>query len=73
MMEYIVVSVTALIASALSLFSGFGLGTLLMPVFAIFFPLQIAIASTAIVHLANNLFKVGLLAKKADTKVVMNI
>jgi len=71
-MEYIVVSIAALVVSTLTLFSGFGLGTLLMPVFAIFFPLEIAIASTAVVHLANNLFKVVLLGKKADIKVVLS-
>jgi uncharacterized membrane protein YfcA len=70
-MEYIVVSLAALVVSALTLFSGFGLGTLLMPVFAIFFPLKIAIASTAIVHLANNLLKVSLLGKDADKKAVL--
>jgi hypothetical protein len=70
-MEYVVVSVAALIASALTLFSGFGLGTLLMPVVAIFFPLEIAIAITAIVHLANNVFKVGLLGKKANRSVLL--
>jgi len=70
-MEYIAVSIAALVVSALTLFSGFGLGTLLMPFFAIFFPLEIAIASTAIVHLANNLFKVWLMGKKADIKVVL--
>jgi uncharacterized protein len=48
-MEYVVVCLVALIVSGLTLFSGFGIGTLLMPVFAIFFPLQIAIAATAIV------------------------
>src|SRR4030043_2076214 len=71
-MEFIVVSIAALIVSALTLFSGFGLGTLLMPVFAIFFPLKIAIACTAVVHLANNLFKVGLMGKKANMKVVFS-
>ena len=59
-MEYIVVCLAALLASALTLFSGFGLGTLLMPVVAIFFPLNLAIAITAIVHLLNNLFKFAL-------------
>jgi hypothetical protein len=39
------------LASALTLFSGFGLGTLLMPVVALFFPLDLAIAMTAMVHL----------------------
>lgn len=71
-MEYIAVSLAALVVSALTLFSGFGLGTLLMPVFALFFPLEIAIASTAIVHLANNLFKVGLVGKKADMGVALS-
>lgn len=71
-MDYIAVSLAAIVVSALTLFSGFGLGTLLMPVFAIFFPLEVAIASTAVVHLANNLFKIGLLGKKADIKVVLS-
>lgn len=61
----------ALAASSLTLFSGFGLGTLLMPVIAIFFPLELAIAMTAMVHLANNLFKIGLLGRKADHSVLL--
>ena len=56
--QYIVLYLAALAVSGLTLFSGFGLGTLLMPVFAIFFPIEIAVAMTAVVHLANNLFKV---------------
>jgi uncharacterized membrane protein YfcA len=63
--------VAALLASALTLFSGFGLGTLLMPVVALFFPLELAIAMTAMVHLANNLFKIGMLGRKADSSVLM--
>lgn len=59
--QYVVLCLTALLVSGLTLFSGFGLGTLLMPAFAIFFPIEIAVAMTAFVHLANNLFKLGLL------------
>lgn len=70
-LEIIVVCIAALAASTLTLFSGFGLGTLLMPVIAIFFPLELAIAMTAMVHLANNLFKIGLLGKKADYSVLL--
>jgi len=70
-MEMIAVCFAALLASALTLFSGFGLGTLLMPVVALFFPLELAIAMTAIVHLANNLFKIGLLGRKADAVVLI--
>jgi uncharacterized membrane protein YfcA len=69
--EIFVVSSAALFASALTLFSGFGLGTLLMPVVAIFFPVEVAIAITAMVHLANNLFKVALLGKEADCSVML--
>jgi uncharacterized membrane protein YfcA len=69
--DIIVVSVAALFASGLTLFSGFGLGTLLMPVVAVFFPVEIAIAITAMVHLANNLFKVVLLGKKAVRSVLL--
>lgn len=70
-MIYFIVCITALIASGLTLFSGFGLGTILMPAFALFFPVEIAIAMTAIVHLANNIFKIFLIGKKADLKVLL--
>ncbi|MBN1474831.1 MAG: sulfite exporter TauE/SafE family protein [Syntrophaceae bacterium] len=70
-MEYIVVCLVAVLVSALTLFSGFGLGTVLMPAFALFFPVPVAIAATAVVHLANNIFKVFLVGKKADWSVVL--
>lgn len=69
-LEYLVVPLVALLASGLTLFSGFGLGTLLMPVVALFFPLPLAIAMTALVHLANNVFKTGLLGRHADLGVL---
>lgn len=71
-MEYVLICIVALIGSGLTLFSGFGLGTLLVPVFAIFFPIEIAISLTAIVHFLNNLFKLILLGKQANKKVVLN-
>lgn len=71
MMEFFIVCLVAMAASALTLFSGFGLGTLLMPVVALFFPLETAIAMTAVVHLANNGFKIALLGKNADVGVVL--
>jgi len=69
-MEYIVVCLVAALVSLLTLFSGFGLGTALMPAFALFFPLPVAIAATAVIHLANNIFKVFLVGSKADWGVV---
>jgi uncharacterized membrane protein YfcA len=70
MIEYVVVCLVALGASALTLFSGFGLGTLLLPAFLIFFDAPIAVAMTAVVHFANNLAKLGLVGRFADRTVV---
>lgn len=69
-MDTLIIPLAALLASLLTLFSGFGLGTLLMPVVAIFFPLEVAIGITAMVHFANNLFKLVLLGRQADLGVV---
>ena len=70
-MEYVIVALAAFFSSALTLFSGFGLGTLLLPAFAVFFPNEVAVAATAIVHAANNLLKVALLGQKADRSIVL--
>jgi len=70
-MEYLIISLTALAASGLTLFSGFGLGTILMPVMALFFPPDLAISLTAIVHLLNNLLKLTLFARHATMQVLV--
>jgi len=59
----VLLCLTAFLASLLTLFSGFGLGTLLMPVAAIFFPVAVAVALTALVHLLNSLFKLAVLGR----------
>lgn len=71
MLSYFIICSVALGVSALTLFSGFGLGALLMPAFALFFPVEFAIAATAVVHLVNNIFKLALLGKKAKLAVVL--
>jgi len=71
-LDILIISLAAFTASGLTLFSGFGLGTLLMPVVAIFFPVEVAIALTAMVHLANNLFKLALLGKDANRKILLS-
>jgi len=70
-MDIIIISITALLTSLLTFFTGFGLGTILTPVFAIFFPIDIAIALTGIVHLLNNIFKLGLVGKEVNKKVAL--
>lgn len=70
-MAYPIICLAAFLASGLTLFSGFGLGTLLLPVMAVFFPIDLAIALTAVVHFLNNLFKLALLGRYADKTVVV--
>lgn len=70
-LDYAVICLVSLAAAGLTLFSGFGLGTVLTPVMAIFFPVETAIAMTAIVHFANNLFKFSLFYKLANLGVVL--
>lgn len=65
----LIIIITAFLASLLTLFSGFGLGTLLMPVVAIFFPITVAVALTAFVHLLNNMFKLAALWHDVDWPV----
>jgi len=69
-MSFALVALAAVLVSALTMFSGFGLGTLLMPVFALFFPVESAVAATAVVHAANNVLKAAVLGRSADWNVV---
>ncbi|MFM9028314.1 MAG: TSUP family transporter [Bacteroidota bacterium] len=67
----LVICLTAFVAALLTFFSGFGLGTLLSPVFMLFFPVDISIALTGIVHFFNNLFKLALMGKMADRGILV--
>lgn len=70
-MEYLIIPIVAFLVAILTFFSGFGLGTILTPVFMIFFPVELAIALTGVVHFFNNLFKLVLVGKKADKKTLI--
>ena len=71
LIPYFIISLVAFGAAILTFFSGFGLGTLLFPAFALFVELEIAIAMTAIVHLANNLLKFGLVFRGINLQILM--
>ncbi len=70
-MEIILISAVAFITAILTFFSGFGLGTILTPVFMIYFPVDLSIALTGIVHFLNNLFKLVLVGKGANKNVLI--
>lgn len=69
--EYVVVPLSALGAAVVTFLSGFGLGTLLMPVFALFFPVPLAIAPTAIVYFLNNVFEMAFLYRYVNVRVAL--
>lgn len=71
MTSEIIVYLTALFASGLTLISGFGLGTIMLPVFALYFPIELAVGMTAIVHVLNNGFKMGLIYKHIQWNTVL--
>jgi len=70
-MEIYIITLAAFATAILTFFSGFGLGTILTPVFAIFFPVDLAIALTGVVHFCNNLFKIVLVGRKTDIAVLI--
>lgn len=67
-----IICTIAFLVSLLTFFSGFGLGTLLLPAFALFFPIDLAVGMTAIVHFLSNLLKLGLVVKFAHWKTVFS-
>lgn len=70
-METLIICTVAFLTAILTFYSGFGLGTILMPVFAFFFPVDVAIALTGVVHFSNNIFKLILVGKKTDKTVLL--
>lgn len=70
-MEYFIIAITVLFGAGMTFFSGFGLGTLMLPVFSLFFDIPVAVGATAIVHLSNNLFKFFLVRKHIHFKTYL--
>lgn len=59
-LTFILVLIITFIMSALTLLTGFGVGTILTPTFAFVYDAKTAVFLVSIVHLANNLLKFGL-------------
>ncbi|MBI5117121.1 hypothetical protein HZA56_11660 [Candidatus Poribacteria bacterium] len=69
-METIVTVAVTLPVAVLTLLTGFGLGTALTPVFAIFYDVKLAVLMVAIVHLLNNAFKLYLFRAHVDFAII---
>jgi len=65
------VFIVTIFISLLTFYSGFGLGTLLTPVMMLFFPFDVAIALTGIVHLFNNILKFVLVKKHINSSILL--
>lgn len=72
-MDILVLVLVSFGASCLTFFSGFGLGTMLTPVFIVLTggDLVLAMMMTAIVHFANNVFKFLLMKKSIDWSIAL--
>jgi uncharacterized protein len=70
-MTILLIALVAFFAAILTFFSGFGLGTILTPVLMAFFPVDLAIALTGVVHFFNNIFKLLLVGRQADRAVLL--
>ena len=64
------ICLAAFLVAAMVLMSGFGLGTLLTPLFAVFYDIKIAVLLVAVVHFSNNLFKLGLFFRHLDWAIL---
>lgn len=70
-MTFALVIAAAFLASILTFFTGFGLGTVLLAVFVLVSPVSFAIAATAVVHLTNNVFKLFMVGKHARKDILI--
>lgn len=71
LLPYFLLAFVAMITSFATFFSGFGLGTLLLPVFSFFFEIEVAILATALVHCTNVIFKFGLTVRFLDFSILV--
>lgn len=71
-MNELIIVVAAFVGALLTFFSGFGLGTILTPIFALFYPIEYAVIMTALVHFANNILKIILVGKSINKNVLFS-
>jgi len=65
----ILILAACFLTGLLTLLSGFGLSTLLVPFFTLLYNVKVALFIVAIIHLTNNIFKLILFRKDVDLKI----
>lgn len=66
----ILILIVTFIVAGLTLLTGFGLGTVLTPVFTFFYDVKLAVLMVAVVHFLNNLLKLTLFWKNVDLLII---
>ena len=69
-LQYVVLISISLLTSIITLFTGFGVGTIMMPVMALFFDVKVAIFLAAIVHFFNNISRLLLYHKHVRWEII---
>lgn len=68
--QYVVLIPITLATSVITLFTGFGVGTIMMPVLALFFDVKVAIFLAAIVHFFNNVSRLLLYRTEINWQII---
>lgn len=69
-LDHLLLYLATVVAAALTLVAGFGLGTMLTPLFALAYDVKLAVSLVAVIHLVNNIFKLVLFRKHVDYSIV---
>lgn len=68
--QYFLLILITLGTSVVTLFTGFGVGTIMMPIMALFFDVKVAIFLAAIVHFFNNVSRLILYRSEINWKII---
>ena len=68
--QFFVLIPITLATSIITLFTGFGVGTIMMPVMALFFDVKVAIFLAAIVHFFNNVSRLILYRSEINWRII---
>ncbi len=68
--QYMVLIPVTIATSFITLFTGFGVGTIMMPVMALFFDVKVAIFLAAIVHFFNNISRLALYRSEINWGII---
>lgn len=69
-LQYMILILVTLGTSVITLFTGFGVGTIMMPVMALFFDVKVAIFLAAIVHIFNNMSRLALYRSEINWRII---